>query len=64
MVEQTIQTAKKTLRKAKLSNDDPYLANLALRTTPQRKHSSPAVIHESKPTNNSTISLLTTQAII
>ena len=42
MVEQTIQTAKKTFRKAKLSNNDPYLAILALRTTPQQKHSSPA----------------------
>ena len=42
MVEQTIQTVKKTLRKAKLSNDDPYLAILALRTTPQQKCSSPA----------------------
>ena len=64
MVEQTIQTVKKTLRKSKLSNNDPCLAILALRTTPQQKRSSPEVINESKPTNNSTISLPTTQAII
>ena len=42
MVEQTIQTVKKTLRKAKLSNNDPFLAILALRTTPRQKRSSPA----------------------
>ena len=42
IVEWIIQTVKKTLRKAKLSNNDPYLAILALRTTPQQKHSSPA----------------------
>ena len=42
MVEQTIQTVKKTLRKTKLFNNDPYLAILALRTTPQQKRSSPA----------------------
>ena len=42
MVERTIQTVKKTLRKAKLSNNDPYLAILALRTTPRKKCSSPA----------------------
>ena len=42
MVEWTIQTVKKTLRKAKLSNNDPYLAILALRTTPQQKLSSSA----------------------
>ena len=33
----TIQTVKKTLRKTKLSNNDPYLAILALRTTPRQK---------------------------
>ena len=42
MIEQTIQTVKKTLRKAKLSNNDPFLAILALRTTPRQKRSSPA----------------------
>ena len=42
MVERTIQTVKKTLRKVKLSNNDPYLAILALRTTPRQKLSSPA----------------------
>ena len=64
MVERTIQTVKKTLTKAKLFNNDPCLAILALRTIPQQKRSSPAVINESKPTNNSPISLPTTQAII
>ena len=64
MVEQTIQTVKKTLRKTKLFNNDHYLAILALRTTPQQKRSSPAVINESKPPNNSTISLPATRAII
>ena len=33
MVEQTIQTVKKTLRKAELTNNDPYFAILAFRTT-------------------------------
>ena len=33
---------KKTSRKAKLSNNDPYLAILSLRTIPQQKHSSSA----------------------
>ena len=42
MVERTIQTVKKTLRKAKLSNNDLYLAILAVRTTPRQKRSSPA----------------------
>ena len=42
MVERTIQIVKKTLRKAKLSNTDPYLAILAFRTTPQQKRSWPA----------------------
>ena len=42
MVEWTIQAVKKTLRKAKLSNNDLYLAILALRTTPQQKLSSSA----------------------
>ena len=36
MVDRTIQTVKKTLRKAKLSNSDPYLTILALRTTPRQ----------------------------
>ena len=42
MVERTIQTVKKTLRKAKLSNNDPYLAILALRTAPRPQHPPPS----------------------
>ena len=42
MVEQTIPTVKKTLRKAKSSNNDPHLATSALRTIPQQKCSSPS----------------------
>ena len=42
MVEQTIPTAKKTLRKAKSSNNDPHLATSALRTILQQKCSPPA----------------------
>ena len=42
MVERITQTVKKTLRKAKLSNNDPSLAILELRTTPRQQHSSPA----------------------
>ena len=35
-IERTIQTVNSTLKKALRNNEDPYLAILALRTTPQR----------------------------
>ena len=42
LVERTVQTVKRTLRKAIKSKQDPYLALLALRTTPLRDAPSPA----------------------
>ena len=35
-IEQTIQTVKSILKRALRNNEDPYLAILALRTTPQK----------------------------
>ena len=44
LAERTIQTVKKTLKKARCCLEDPYLALLALRTTPKAKSESPAFI--------------------
>ena len=42
LAERTIQTVKKTLKKARRCSEDPYLALLALRTTPKANSESPA----------------------
>ena len=42
LVERTIQTVKRTLKKAHKSGSDPHLAILALRTAPLKNGSSPA----------------------
>ena len=44
LAERTIQTVKKTLKKARCCSKDPYLALLALRTTPKANSESPAFI--------------------
>ena len=43
-MESTIQTVKKILKKARCCSEDPYLALLALRTTPKANSESPAFI--------------------
>ena len=40
----TIQTVKKTLKKARCCSEDPYLVLLALRTTPEANFESPAFV--------------------
>jgi len=42
MVERTIQTVKRALKKSKFNHEDPYLALLHLRTTPIRGSLSPS----------------------
>ena len=44
LVERTIQTVKKTLKKARRRSEDSYLALLALRTTPKANSESPAFV--------------------